>query len=475
MKYKHSICWIRRDLRLLDHVALGAAKQNSDFVTVVFVFDTNILDHLDRDDRRVTFLHQSLQELHTKLQSMGSGLVVLQGDPVVEIPAVAKILQVDAVYTNMDVEPYAKKRDQKVFEKLNEMGCWFYMLKDHVIFSGLEVKNKSGEPFKIFTPYKRQWMAQLQPEHTLDATVEENNFMHHSKLKSLKADWSIKDIGFKKNSLWIEPGEDEGIRRLKQFTLVMQKYHETRNFPSVPKSTSGLSVHLRFGTVSIRACVRKALQNKDEGSRTWLGELIWRDFYQMTLDQFPYMVATAGKKNYDKIRWPGTEKAFKLWCDGKTGYPIVDAAMRHFNETGWMHNRLRMIVATFLCKDLLVDWKKGERYFAKYLLDYDLAANIGGWQWCSSTGMDSQPYFRVFNPVLQSERFDSKGEFIRQHCTELRGMPDKYVHEPWMASKEVQKKANCIIGKDYPKPAVNHADSKSELISLFKKATVSKK
>lgn len=469
MKYRHSICWIRRDLRLNDHVALSAAKQNSEFVTVVFVFDTNILDKLhDRDDRRVTFIHQSLQEIHTKLQSMRSGLVVLKGDPTVEIPSVAKILQADAVYTNMDVEPYAKKRDEKVFENLSQLGCAFHLLKDHVIFSGLEVKKKGGEPYKIFTPYKNQWLAQLQPENYWDASIDATNFTHHSKLKSLVRDWSLDDIGFKKNSLWLEPGEEEASKRLKRFEKHMVNYATSRNFPSMPNSTSGLSIHLRFGTLSIRSCVRKALQVNNPGSKIWLIELIWRDFYHMTLDQFPHVVHSACKEKYDDLKWPGTDKAFNLWCKGMTGYPIVDAAMRNFNETGWMHNRLRMIVAMFLCKDLLVDYKKGEKYFAQYLLDFDLAANNGGWQWCASTGSDAQPYFRVFNPVLQSERFDPKGEFIRQYCPELQNFSDKKIHAPWKTTKAEQEKWNCILGKKYPLPIVDHSTAKSKVVALFK-------
>lgn len=470
MKYRHSICWLRRDLRLGDQRALSAAKLNSESVTVIFVFDTNILDKLeDKNDRRLTFIHQSLQEINTKLQSRGSQLIVLKGDPVVEIPKVVKILQAEAVYTGMDFEPYAKARDQKVHEALSQMGCFFHLLKDQVIFSGLEVKKADGNPFKVFTPYKNQWLKQLVSEDSWNVTTNKENYTHHDKLRGFVHDWTLKDLGFEKNSLWLDAGELEAKMRLKKFSSAIDQYKESRNFPSNEKGTSGLSVHLRFGTISVRACVREVLQKRSEGARTWLNELIWREFYMMVLDQYPHVVGSAFKPEYNDIKWPGSNEHFEKWCLGMTGYPIVDAAMRHFNKTGWMHNRLRMIVAMFLCKDLLVDWKKGEGYFARYLLDYDLSANNGGWQWCSSTGCDAQPYFRIFNPILQSQKFDAKGEYIREHCPELQGFSEKSIHAPWEASMEEQKKAKCIIGKDYPAPIVNHSEQRVKVLRLFKK------
>ena len=356
MKYKHSICWIRRDIRLNDNKSLSAAKLNSEFVTVVFVFDTNIINSLkDRNDRRLTFIHQSLQELNTKLQTKGSQLIVLQGDPVKEIPKVAKALQVDAIYTGLDFEPYAKRRDEKVHEALREIGCFLHLVKDQVIFSGLEVKKSSGEAFKIYTPYKNQWLKQLQTEDSWNATTNKENYMHHAKLKSFAHDWTLKDLGFEKNTLLIEPGEAEAKLRLRRFSNVIDQYKDARNFPWKEKGTSGLSTHLRFGTMSVRACAREVLQKKTDGARTWLNEIIWRDFYMMILDQYPHVVDGPFKKEYANIKWPGSNEMFEKWCLGQTGYPIVDAAMRYFNKTGWMHNRLRMIVAMFLCKDLLVD------------------------------------------------------------------------------------------------------------------------
>lgn len=470
MKYRHSICWLRRDLRLQDQRALSAAKQNSDFVTIIFVFDSNILSKLEnKNDRRLTFIHQSLQELNNKLQSKGTQLVVLHGDPAVEIPSAAKILQADAVYAGLDFEPYAKTRDQKVQKGLHAIGSILHLVKDQVIFAGLEVMKKNGEPFKVFTAYKNQWLSQLQTEDTFNASIQKENYTHHRKLKAYAHDWTLKDFGFEKNTLWLDAGEVEARHRLRKFSAMMDKYHLTRDFPAKDKGTSWLSVHLRFGTISVRACVREVLQKPTEGSKTWLSELIWRDFYQMILDQFPHVVNTSFKPEYADIRWPGSDEHFEKWCEGKTGYPIVDAAMRHFVKTGWMHNRLRMIVAMFLVKDLLVDWRKGEAFFANHLLDFDLAANNGGWQWCASTGCDSQPYFRIFNPVLQSEKFDAQGQFIRLHCPELHGFSDKHVHAPWKASLDEQKKANCIVGKDYPAPIVDHAKQREKALRLYKK------
>ena len=470
-RYRHSICWIRRDLRLSDHVALSAAKKNSDFVTVVFVFDSVITKKLkDKNDRRLVFIHKSLQEVHRKLQGYQSSLVVLNGDPVEEIPNVVREIEADAVYANIDIEPYAKKRDHEVAKKLFDMGCSFHLFKDHVIYLGSEITNRASEPYKVFTPYKKQWLANLRTEYASDYSIKKYNYTHYSKLKSLQRDWTLDDLGFEKNTLWIEAGEDEGKQRLKDFSSrSLSKYHTARDHPAKDFGTSGLSVHLRHGTISIRACVREVLLNRSKGAEVWLSELIWRDFYQMILDQFPHVVKSPFRGEYRDLKWPGTKSHFQAWCKGKTGYPIIDAAMRHFNDTGWMHNRLRMIVAAFLTKDLLVDWKLGEKYFARYLLDFDLASNNGGWQWSASTGCDAQPYFRIFNPITQSEKFDSKGEFIRRHCPELRGFSDKQVHAPWKTTKTQQDKADCIIGKDYPKPIVDHGVQRNKALSLFKK------
>ena len=280
--------------------------------------------------------------------------------------------------------------------------------------------------------------------------------------------WNFLTLGFKENSLWLEAGESAAQKRLKQFEKLENNYFDNRNFPYIQDGTSGLSVHLRFGTISIRQLVRNTQNKNNIGVKTWLSELIWRDFYQTILDQFPYVAKTCFQTECDKIKWPGKSRHFNLWCKGMTGYPLIDAAMRHFNNTGWMHNRLRMIVASFLTKDLLVDWRKGESWFARKLLDFDLAANNGGWQWSASTGCDAQPYFRIFNPITQSKNFDPDGSFIRQYIPELSGFSDRRIHWPHDAGIEEQTESKCLLGKEYPHPVVVHDIQRKIAIELFK-------
>lgn len=458
-KYPQSLCWIRRDLRLSDHRALSEATRNSEKVGVVFVFDSTILDQLaDRDDRRVSFIHQSLQELDEKLQAQGSKLIVLQGDPVKLIPQLAIRWKAQAVFTNRDYEPQAKDRDLSVENALQKNRIAFHSFKDQVIFERREILSGSGTPFRVFTPYKNTWLKRLHED--LDEIQEQTPDL--SKLAARKTlepwlqPWELRDLGFQKSTLWLEPGESAAHSRLKNFMRRIENYANQRDFPAAD-GTSGLSVHLRFGTLSIRHLVRAALSAPSKGSDTWLSELVWRDFYQMILDQFSHVVGHAFKQEYDAISWPGSEKHFELWCQGLTGYPLVDAAMRHFNATGWMHNRLRMIVASFLTKDLLVDWRKGEAYFARKLLDFDLAANNGGWQWSASTGCDAQPYFRIFNPITQSEKFDAEGEFIRSQIPELRGLSSKDIHFPQG------------LARNYPEPIVDHSQQREKALQLFGK------
>lgn len=427
----HSLCWIRRDLRLHDHHALSAALEKGT-TTVVFVFDTHILDKLkDEDDRRITFIHESLVEIEKELNKRGSSLVVLYGKPEDEIPKLAEKLKVKAVFANRDYEPYAKKRDETVRKKLEKAGIEFHQYKDSVYFESREILTGSGAAYKVFTPYKNNWLHQFEssrrsiPEYSCSL----KNLRKFENTESILAqDW-FKIIGFKKNPPLLIGGTKIALKRLQEFTDRMVDYKEARNFPSVD-GTSSLSVYIRFGNLSVRDMIRVAISKKSEGAATWLSEIIWRDFYQMILDQFPHVADGSFKPEYDKIKYSGEEAHFKKWCAGETGFPIVDAAMRCFNETGLMHNRLRMIVASFLVKILLVDWKKGEEYFAQHLLDFDLASNNGGWQWSSSSGCDAQPYFRIFNPYTQSEKFDPEGIFIREWVPELATLPNKNIHRP---------------------------------------------
>lgn len=469
MRYQKSIFWLRRDLRLDDNVALSAATSFSEEVVLVFVFDTNILDRLkDKNDRRINFIHHTLRELDQKLRKKGSALVVFHGDPKKEIPEFAKRMNANAVFANRDYEPYAKTRDKAIRNVCNKLGIAFHDYKDQVIFEGNELLTQSELPYKVFTPYKNKWLMELNVGLYKDHRSRLKRLIPLKQLDREMTDWSLKKLGFDCADLCLKAGESAAKIQLKNFLSELPGYDKSRNYPALSNGTSRLSVHLRFGTLSIRSLVRFVNAHPSSGAQTWLSELIWRDFYQMILDQFPHIVRGCFKNKYDQVKWPGTQNHFMLWCQGMTGFPIIDAAMRCFNQTGWMHNRLRMIVASFLTKDLLVDWKKGENWFARNLLDFDLAANNGGWQWCASTGCDAQPYFRIFNPITQSEKFDPEAKFIRKFLPELKNFSNKQIHWPHMVNDEIQKQAKCILGKDYPKPLVVHSEQRIKFIELFK-------
>ncbi|MGE3609801.1 MAG: deoxyribodipyrimidine photo-lyase [Bacteriovoracaceae bacterium] len=427
----HSLCWIRRDLRLHDHAALSHAL-NMGETSVVFIFDSHILDKLkNKQDRRVTFIYQSLVEIEKELQKKGSSLYILYGKPEEEIVALAEKLKVKNVFCNRDYEPYAKKRDELVSKRLKAIGINFESFKDSVFFEKHEVLTGSRGLYKVFTPYKNKWLENFENtgKTISDFSCPLKNLKKiENKKNILSFNW-YQEIGFTETPPPLSGGTDQAFKKLKKFQKHIDDYKEARNFPAQP-GTSELSVYIRFGNLSIRDMIRFSIEHKSEGASTWLSEIIWRDFYQMILDTHPYVEKGAFKKEYEKIEYPGSEKEFKAWCEGRTGFPIVDAAMRCLNETGMMHNRLRMIVASFLCKILLVDWRKGEHYFAEKLLDFDLAANNGGWQWSSSSGCDAQPYFRIFNPYTQSEKFDPQGDFIRQWCPELASLSNKEIHHP---------------------------------------------
>jgi len=460
-----AICWIRRDLRLNDHHALYEACSTHESVVVVFVFDTQILDQIrDRKDRRVTFILESLHELDRKLRLHGSQLLVLHGDPVEEIPKLARQLGVKTVIAARDFEPYALQRDEQVCTILEKIGVHFRTVKDQVIFEKGEVLSKAESPFRVFTPYSRRWLERFQPrDDAAEYVADLSHLMPASEIKDLSIPLEYGRIDFEKNDLWLSPGEDAGSALLQSFENRISHYRDHRNFPA-EDATSHLSVHFRFGTVSIREAVRIIQRIHNDGAETWLKELIWREFYQDILANHPNVVNSTFDPQYKDLVWPGDDEHFRLWCEGKTGYPLVDAAMRCFNETGWMHNRLRMIVASFLTKDLLIDYRKGEQYFADCLLDFDLASNNGGWQWAASVGCDAQPYFRIFNPYLQSRKFDVGGLFIRQWVPELSGLDGESIHCPGAMDVEL-----C----GYMHPIVDHDAQRRRAITLFETARVS--
>ncbi|HMS56314.1 MAG TPA: deoxyribodipyrimidine photo-lyase [Fimbriimonadaceae bacterium] len=463
-----ALCWIRRDLRLDDHAALAFATEHYDRVAVAFVFDTSILGELkDEDDARVTFILDSLTEVREQLRTFGSDLLICHGDPLKEVVSMAKTFEVDAVVAARDYEPYAKKRDREVENALKSVGVGFQTVHDHVIFEGHEVMNGEGLPFRVFTPYKKAWLARFEPSRA------EHRKPDYRRLMPMPAreDVDVESIGFRRSQPWLVPGESAAQERLADFSATaMSQYGETRDFPAVG-GVSCLSAYLRFGNISTRACVRAALASPSAGADKWLSELIWREFYQMILDQFPEVTETTFNPAYRGLNWPGTDERYQAWERGETGYPIVDAAMRCLNETGWMHNRLRMVVASFLTKDLLVDYRRGEAHFARKLLDFDLAQNNGGWQWAASTGVDAQPYFRIFNPILQSRKFDAEGKFIRTWLPEVAGFDNEQIHCPWLASAFDQAAAGCVIGDHYPAPIVDHAVQKDLAVRLLSRTT----
>jgi len=388
-------------------MGLHYALQDSHPVLPIFIFDRHILDKLeDRDDARVTFLHQTIAHLQGQLAQKGSTMVVRYGTPMQVLQDLVQEFNVAGVYTNRDYEPYARHRDEQVQEYLKGQQIGFHTFKDHVLFEKGEVLTGGGDPYKVYSPYGRNWLDKYEKEapQSVPNALQSSQFYATTEPATMP---SLEEMGFKPSGISL-PGSqiDEGI---------IGSYDKTRNFPAVKKGTSRLGLHLRFGTLSIRKLAARAYQL----NKTYLNELTWREFYAMILWHFPHVVDKAFKPAYDAIPWRDAPEEFEKWCKGKTGYPIVDAGMRELNATGYMHNRVRMITASFLTKHLLIDWRLGEAYFARKLLDFDLSSNNGGWQWAASTGTDAQPYFRIFNPYSQTEKFDQHLEYVRHWVPEL--------------------------------------------------------
>lgn len=402
---KIAIVWLRRDLRLHDNAALYHALKSPYPVLPLFIFDKTILSKLeDRDDARVTFIHETLTALNQELQKLKSSLLVEYNTPLEAWATVLKKYQVAEVYTNHDYEPYAIERDAQIKQLLLAQGISFHTFKDQCIFEKSEVVKDDGKPYTVFTPYSKKWKAHLKDFH-LKAYPTEKYFSNLYATPPLYIP-TLSEMNFTASKISIPPAQTT-VELIKQ-------YGEQRNFPAIP-GTSKLGIHFRFGTISIREKARKA-----QGlSEIWINELIWRDFYMQILWHFPHVAKGAFKPAYDRIEWRNNPDEFERWCNGQTGYPIVDAGMREINTTGFMHNRTRMIVASFLTKHLLIDWRWGEAYFARKLLDFDLSANNGGWQWAAGSGTDAAPYFRVFNPTLQTEKFDKQFQYIKQWVPEF--------------------------------------------------------
>ena len=471
MPYPSTLVWFRRDLRSYDHAALSHALRQSRQVHCVFIFDSDILDKLeDKADRRVDFIWHSVRELNAALEGMGGGLIVRHGSARSLIPQLARELGVNAVFANRDYEPEAIMRDAAVEEALQADDIEYVSFKDAVIFERDQLLSGSNRPYSVFTPYKNMWLRRIG-----DADLQLYPVAEHASAlvrPALSAMPSLQSMGFRHTDLAtldIKPGMTGAAALWRGFEEQLAQYDRLRDLPAL-HTTSRLSVHLRFGTCSVREMARRAYYASGRGPDTWLSELIWREFFQMILFFHPRVINQAYRTEFDTIRWPGREEHFQAWCEGRTGYPIVDAGMRQLNQTGFMHNRVRMIVASFLVKDLLIDWRRGERYFARKLLDYDLAANNGNWQWAASTGCDAQPYFRIFNPVAQSQKYDPDGAYIRRWVPELAALDNRDIHAPWHITPIEQQAGGVVLGRDYPQPIVDHALMRGRALELFKSA-----
>ncbi len=427
--------WHRRDLRINDNAGLFKALTSGFKVQPVFIFDKQILSNLAKDDQRVAFIYQEIRRLKQQYQSLGTELLVLYGDPTNCIPDLCSKLACSHVFTNSDYEPYAFIRDEEIKIKLSRVNCAFIEAKDHVVFEKREVTKDDGLPYTIYTPYSNKWKKQLT-EYQLAAFESSEHTHQLRQANEFTSLISMEEMGFNSKIKTNFPS------KLFPETII-SNYHETRNFPAL-LGTSRLSIHLRFGTISIRSLAAYALKH----NATYLNELIWRDFYQMIIFHFPKTINNAFKPIYDQINWERNEVHFQAWCDGKTGYPLVDAGMRELNETGFMHNRVRMVVASFLTKHLLLDWRLGEAYFAEKLLDFEFASNVGGWQWAAGSGCDAAPYFRVFNPTSQQEKFDPTFSYIK-----------KWVPEFGTSS--------------YPKPIIEHTFARERILARYKQALTS--
>ena len=428
IKEKVCIFWFRRDLRLEDNQGLFHALNGNFPVQPIFIFDTEILEQLsNKNDARVNFIYQELESLQLKFKEMGTSLDVRIGSPLVVWKQLLEDYQVGSVFSNRDYEPYARERDELVYDFLQSHKITFKAKKDHVIFEKAEVVKADGNPYTVYTPYSKVWKKQLSEAHYQSASSESMTNWHQRSVKEIP---SLSAIGFEKTEVTLFDRKPD--------LAVISQYHETRDLPAI-QGTSRLGLHLRFGTLSIRQLVRETRRVNDK----FLNELIWRDFYQSILWHFPRVVHENFHRKYDGIMWRNKEEEFAKWCTGQTGYPIVDAGMRELNATGYMHNRVRMIVASFLTKHLLIHWSWGESYFAEKLLDFELASNNGGWQWAAGTGVDAAPYFRVFNPYIQTEKFDPQLQYVRKWVPEFES-------------------------PDYAAPIVDHKMARERAIATYK-------
>ncbi len=469
---KNNIWWLRRDLRLSDNPALRAAMAGGKAVVPVFILDPRLLSSTDLGEKRKAFLLGGLRDLDRALRQRGSYLVVRHGNAYEQLTALMKETSAVHIYAEADVSPYASRRDSEVGQRLP-----LDLVEGVTVHLPDMITKADGSPYTVYTPFSRRWKALSPP--TLGSLLQAPSRINTPPdIDSLK----IPKDPILPESVPFPTGEQEAQRRLSLFmdyedVSPIARYEQRRNRMDL-KGTSGLSPYLRFGMLSARQAVVSALQKRSVASNemsqhsieVWLNELIWREFYMAILYHFPHVLKRSFRPAYSLIKWRNDEGHFAAWRNGETGYPVVDAAMRQLLQSGWMHNRARMIVASFLVKDLLIDWRWGERWFMQNLVDGDPAANNGGWQWTAGTGTDAAPYFRIFNPVLQGKKFDPDGDYVRQWLPGLANLPNKYIHEPWKMPLNIQHQVNCVIGRDYPHPIVDHALARQATLDAYAQA-----
>jgi deoxyribodipyrimidine photo-lyase len=428
---KISIFWFRRDLRLHDNVALFNALKSGEKVLPIFIFDTSILDKLPKNDARVSFIIKELRSMNEHLKSFDASIDILHGKPIEVFESLIKKYQIGSVFTNQDYEPYAIRRDQEILELLKSENISFNSFKDQVIFEKNEITKKDGNPYVVYTPYSKKWIEAYEQINHIHYSSEDllSQLYTQSKAKEL----TLEELGFVETNT--------PIKNYIFNSRIINEYEETRNFPALD-NTSKLGPHLRFGTVSVRQMVSRA---EEQENKTFLKELIWREFFMQILWHFPHTHKDSFKPKYDRIVWRNNEDDFKKWCNGTTGYPMVDAGMRQLNNTGFMHNRVRMLVGSFLCKHLLIDWRWGEAYFAEKLHDYEMSSNVGNWQWVAGTGVDASPYFRIFNPTSQIKKFDKDFSYIRKWVPDFQELT-------------------------YPSPMVDHKFARERCLKTYKEA-----
>jgi len=428
---KISIFWFRRDLRLHDNVALFNALKSGEKVLPIFIFDTSILDKLPKNDARVSFIIKELRSMNEHLKSFDASIDILHGKPIEVFESLIKKYQIASVFTNQDYEPYAIRRDQEILELLKSENINFNSFKDQVIFEKNEITKKDGNPYVVYTPYSKKWIEAYEQINHIHYSSEDllSQLYTQSKAKEL----TLEELGFEETNT--------PIKNYIFNSRIINEYEETRNFPALD-NTSKLGPHLRFGTVSVRQMVSRA---EEQENKTFLKELIWREFFMQILWHFPHTHKDSFKPKYDRIVWRNNEDDFKKWCNGTTGYPMVDAGMRQLNNTGFMHNRVRMLVGSFLCKHLLIDWRWGEAYFAEKLHDYEMSSNVGNWQWVAGTGVDASPYFRIFNPTSQIKKFDKDFSYIRKWVPDFQELT-------------------------YPSPMVDHKFARERCLKTYKEA-----